>query len=48
MERIIKVKDTLVSLIHEEPKAECGHLLTVLLGLICLAGILIAIVMTKP
>jgi hypothetical protein len=46
MEKFLKVKDVLVCLIHEPPKAECGHALSVAMGILLFAAFIVACILT--
>jgi hypothetical protein len=48
MEKIIRVKDVLVCLLHEPPKSECGHALSVGMGIVLLVAFIAACVFVKP
>ena len=47
MEKIIRVKDTLVCLLHEPPKAECGHALSIGMGVVLLFAFIVVCVVMK-
>ena len=48
MEKIIRVKDVLVCLFHEPPKSECGHALSVGMGVVLFIAFIAACVFVKP
>jgi hypothetical protein len=47
MEKIMKVKDVLVCLFHEPPKAECGHALSIGMGILLFAAFIVACIFSR-